>query len=109
MTTFHTELQQKWHQYSLVEQMANIGAEVGRSINWRKKNNKVQSLNAFYRSLELVDFTIADKKNIDRLSEIVRMREILVDYFVCNNDYNSTDVLWEKYFSFFNLAARRDC
>lgn len=106
MNTFHTDLSHSWNSYSLYEQMANIGAEVGRSINWKNKGNAKMSTNAFYRSLELIDFTIADPKNMQRLSEIVRMREILVDYLYGENTYHSTDESWNKYFSYFNLAAR---
>lgn len=107
MNIFHTEIKERWRTYSVFEQMANIGAEVGRTINWRKKNNQTMSLNAFYRALELIDFSIDDPKNKDSLKEILRVREVLADYFVGDNIYRSTDVVWEKYFYYFNLAARK--
>ena|SRR3989339_1161038 len=106
MNTFHKGLNKVWKSYSIFEQMANIGAEVGRSINWKKKNNTQMSTNAFYRALELIDFTVADSKNLNRLSEILKMREILVDYFMGDNIYHSTEDQWNKYFYQFNLAAR---
>ncbi len=53
MNTFHINLQHRWKDLSINEQMANIGAEVGRSINWKKKGNLEMSMNAFYRTLEL--------------------------------------------------------
>ncbi|KKP66771.1 MAG: hypothetical protein UR68_C0033G0005 [Candidatus Roizmanbacteria bacterium GW2011_GWA2_35_19] len=106
MKLFHTDITSKWSNLTIFEQMANIGAEVGRSINWRKKNNSEISKNAFYRALELVDFTIADKKNMNSLGEICRMREVLVDYFTGDNIYHSKDNDWEKYFYHFNFAAR---
>lgn len=106
MNTFHTDLKKDWSSYSIFEQMANIGAEIGRSINWKKKNNNQMSTNAFYRALELIDFTVADSKNIYRLSEILRMREILVDYTIGKNIYHSSEENWNKYFYYFNLAAR---
>jgi len=34
------------------------------------------------------------------------MREVLVDYFVGENIYHSTEKDWEKYFYYFNFAAR---
>lgn len=64
------------------------------------------SLNAFYRALELIDFTIEDSKNINRLSEILRMREILVDFSIGENIYHSSQDEWNKYFYRYNLAAR---
>ena len=106
MNIFHTDLQERWKSFSIFEQMANIGAEVGRTINWKKKNNKEMCKNAFYRSLELIDFTIEDSKNRNRLKEITRMREMLVDYFAGDNIYHSTDEAWNKYFYYFNYAAR---
>ena len=108
MNIFHTNLADRWHTLSIFEQMANIGAEVGRAISWQNKKNKKMSKNAFYRALELVDFTVNDSKNTKSLKEILRMRELMVDYFVGCNEYNSTDEQWEKYFYPFNFAARNN-
>jgi hypothetical protein len=106
MNIFHKKLKDRWCNFSLTEQLANIGSEVGRAISWRNKNNNKMSRNALYRALELIDFTVEDKKNINSLKEILRMREILVDYFMGKNIYKSTDQDWEKYFYYFNLASR---
>ena len=106
MNLFHTDLVSRWSEFSIFEQMANIGAEVGRSINWRKKGNQTISKNALYRALELIDFTIDDPKNKKSLKEILRVREFLVDYFMGDNIYQSTDQGWEKYFYNFTFAAR---
>lgn len=61
--------------------MANIGSEVGRMISWRGKNANY-SAKAFERALELLDLTIVDSKNRPHLKELVRLREVLADYFV---------------------------
>lgn len=106
MNLFHKNLAKRWKQFSTIEQMANIGAEVGRALSWRKKNNQEMSKNAFYRALELLDFTMNDKKNRSSLKEICRVRELLVDYFAGDNIYQSTDEGWNKYFYYFNFAAR---
>ncbi len=108
MNIFHTDIADRWSNFSIFEQMANIGAEVGRSINWKKKGNQGMSKNAFYRALELIDFTIADGKNNNSLKEILRMRELLVDYILGENIYCSTDEAWNKYFFYYNLAARKN-
>ena len=96
----------RWQKLTFYEQMANIGAEVGRTINWRKKNNHQYSQKAFERALELVDLTLRDKKNKKRLKELVSLKEVLVDYFLGDNIYSSSDELWDKYFYPFNHAAR---
>ena len=107
MTVQHKELAAgRWFELSLMEQLANVGSEVERKISWRKKNNFEYSRLAFERALELLDLTVSDAKNIHRLREILRAREALTDYFVCDNSYNSNDEQWKKYFFEFNYAAR---
>jgi len=108
MNYFHKEIINNWKKYSIFEQMANIGAEVGRAINWKKKNNSKMSMNAFYRALELIDLTIDDKKNKNSLKEILRVREILADYLVGDNIYQSNEKYWQKYFYPFNLVTRKN-
>ena len=56
--------------------------------------------------LALHGFTVADEKNKNRLSEILRMRELLVDYSLGGNIYHSSAEGWNKYFYYYNLAAR---
>ena len=89
-----------------MEQLANVGSEVYRTINWRNKDNLDYSNKAFERALELLDFTITDPKNRSRLKELTRVRECLVDYFMYDNIYGSSDEKWEKYFYAFAYAAR---
>jgi len=95
----------KWQKLSLIEQMANVGSEILRTISWRNKNRKYSRL-AFERALELLNLTLADSKNKKRLKEIARAREMLADYFVFDNEYSSTEKFWQKYFLAFNWAAR---
>ena len=102
---FHKELtREKWQSLSFFEQMANIGAEVGRTINWRVKDIEM-SKSAFFRGLELLDLTIEDSKNKSKLKELCRLKEILTDYLYFNNIYNSTDESFNNYFYAFNYAA----
>jgi len=95
----------RWFKFSLVEQLANVGSDVERTIRWKKKGEPEYSQKAFERSLELLDLTIADPKNKKRLKEIVRVREALVDHFMYDNVYATTAELWQKYFIAFNYAA----
>jgi hypothetical protein len=96
----------RWQQLTFLEQMANIGSEVARTINWRKKNNTAYSNLAFDRALELLDLTIAAAQKASQLRELLRVREALVDYFVFDNTYQSNDKAWQDYFLAFNYAAR---
>ncbi len=95
-----------WFTFSLFEQLANVGIDIERTIQWKAKNNLDYSQKAFERALELLDLTIADPKNKGaRLKELVRVREALVDHFVYDNEYATTDESWQKYFFDFNYAA----
>jgi len=85
--------------------MANIGAEIGRAINWKNKDKKM-SRACFERGLELLDFTIEDPKNKKRLRELLRVRETLSDYFMFDNIYGSSDEKWNNYFYPFNYVCR---
>jgi hypothetical protein len=106
MSIFHKNLtKEKWQSLPFFEQMANIGAEVGRSINWKTKDKKMSKL-AFERGLELLDLTIEDKKNSkSALNELCRLREVLADYFYFDNMYGSTDENWQNYFYGFNYMV----
>lgn len=107
MNIQHKELAAgKWNTLSLMEQMANVGSEVERTISWQKKKNQAYSELAFVRALELLDLTVADRKNVYRLKELLRVRESLADFFFFGNSYHSTAEQWQKYFLAFNYAAR---
>jgi len=110
MTYQHRTLAEgRWGNLSLAEQMANIGSEVERAINWRKKDNAAYSQKAFERALELLDLTLDSEKGFPRLREIARVREVLVDYFAGDNQFKSTEKSWKRYFFNFNYAVRRYC
>lgn len=96
----------KWFELSLVEQLANVGSEVERAINWKNKDNRQYSQMAFQRALELLSLTIDDPKNKSRLKEPTRLYELLVDYFAGDNSFGSSDELWHNYFFAFAYAAR---
>ena len=96
----------RWNELSFVEQMANVGSEVERCISWKKKQNTAYCSQAFERALELLDLTIAAPKKKTYLKELTRLREMLVDYFVFDNSYHSTEKSWHAYFYAFTFAAR---
>ena len=104
--TIHKELAAgRWLELSLMEQLANVGTDIERTIRWKQKGNSEYSRQAFERALDLLSLTIADPKNRKRLKEIGRTREVLIDYFLYDNEYGSTDELWHKYFFSFNYTA----
>jgi hypothetical protein len=98
----------RWSQLSFIEQMANIGSEVERALNWRIKKNADYAQKAFERALELIDLTLDNDKNYSHLKEIARMREGLVDYFFGENRFISSEDSWKRYFLPFAYASRRN-
>lgn len=97
----------RWSELSFFEQMANVGSEVERTIKWKNRDSEYARL-AFERALELLDLTIGGAKDLPRLKELVRVRELLTDYFEFDNIYGSSDEKWQKYFYSFNFAARNN-
>ena len=103
---FHKDLtKEKWFGMDFFSQMANIGAEVGRTINWQKKDANLSQASLF-RAIELLDLTIEDKKNKTKLKELCRLREIIADYFCFDNIYKSTAENLNNYFYNFNYATQ---
>jgi hypothetical protein len=107
MSVQHKEMEAgRWQAMTLMEQLANVGSEVSRALNWRAKENADYSMRAFERALELLDLTIACPAHRRRLKEIVRMREVIADFFVGDNKYGSTSELLNKQFLAYAVAAR---
>jgi len=136
----------RWEQLSFLEQMANIGSEVERALNWKTKKNNAYCVLAVERALELLDLTTEGINPFDKprtkaqgllrvdtesgnccprpkgrgleaaerikisshLKELFRLREAIADYFLGENLFGSSDVLWRKYFFQFSFAARKN-
>lgn len=94
-----------WEKKSYLEQMANIGSEVYRAVSWKEKNKEYSDM-AFVRSLELFDLTKNSKLTASQYRELTRMREMWVDYFKYDNEYNSTGESICKYFTYLTIAFK---
>ena len=99
----------KWYEMTLPEQLGNVGSDVDRIISWRKKENEEYATEAFYRTLDLLDLTISDKRwHGPKLRELCRVREVLCDSFFGGELYNTPLEYFSKYFFEFALIARKD-
>lgn len=98
----------RWSRMPLVEQMANIGSEVERALNWQAKDRPDYSKQAAERALELFDLSLESGKKFAQLKEVARLREVVVDYFYGANEYRSTEASLKRYFLHFAYAARRN-
>ncbi|HYB69711.1 MAG TPA: hypothetical protein VEH80_03520 [Candidatus Bathyarchaeia archaeon] len=95
----------RWARLTLVEQLANVGSEVGRIRRWRGREPRLAD-GAFERALELLDLTLADGRWRGRLREIARARELLCAAVSGSGDYGTTLEDLDRYFLAFAFAAR---
>ena len=101
----HKELASgRWVQFTLAEQLGNIGSEINRAIN--AKGNKNRFDGAILRAFELFDLTIQDPRWKSRLKELTRARDVLRDALLGGHEYGSTLEDLNKYFYYFALSAR---
>jgi hypothetical protein len=99
----------RWQTLTLVEQLGNIGSEVGRAISARERDDPQRLAGALERALDLFDLTLDDPRwNVHRLREIARAREVTCDFLVGENEYGSTAASLDAYYLQFAMAARRD-
>ena len=95
-----------WQRRSLVDQLANVGSEVGRVRKWQGRNPELCE-RAFVRALELLDLTIADPRWTGRRKELTRVRTFLCDAMDGGKEHGSTLQDLDRYFLAFAVAARR--
>lgn len=81
----------RWQELSFAEQIGHIGSEIERAINWKKKEDAAYSQMACEGALELLYLTIDDPRYRRRLRELVGLKEVLLDRFMGENQYRSTD------------------
>ena len=107
MNVVHKELNaSRWHTMTLMEQMGNVGSEVSRALRARSHQNTARERAALDRFLELIDLTIADPRVQARRKELCRVREVVCDFFLGENEYGSTPESLNRYFLPFAEAAR---
>ena len=100
----------RWGAMPLMEQMANIGSEVGRTRKWLGKDKPQLAESAVCRGLDLVDATIRfGRSNMASraclLEELCRARELFSNSFI-KRDFDTLAYL-EKYFGQFASAIKR--
>ena len=98
----------RWWSLSLFDQLGNVGSEISRAIGWTTRNPDVAQ-RALHRALELLDLTLDDprhRRSPARLREILRTREVVVDFFAGSNEYGSSADGIQRYFDAYARAAR---
>ncbi|MDO8473959.1 MAG: hypothetical protein Q7S62_00165 [bacterium] len=95
-----------WARFSLEEQMANIGSEIGRATKWQDENTSLFR-GAVERALELFDLTLDDPRWKGKNNEIALAKEVFCDAVLGGKEYKESLPALEKYFLPFAFAARR--
>lgn len=91
----------KWLSLPLLEQLGNIGSEVGRSMNAIRRGDEEALQGAFRRGLDLID-TSAGALPFARRRELLRAREL----FATSYEARQADTQLEAYFMQYAIAAR---
>ena len=91
----------RWFEMGIGEQISNIGSEVNRAIKYKNKNEDEKKKRFYEKAVELLELTCADPKNKFRLGELHFCIEELTDYFIGENQYNTTDEMLMKYYDAF--------
>lgn len=97
-----------WAQLDIYNQMGNIGSEVGRAINWCRREKPDRMNKAIDRALVLFDATIEvlARQRSPRLKEVLRAREEFLRLFFDDRFDEDADAI-ERYFMFFAVTARK--
>jgi len=96
--------EEKWHKLSLIEQLGNIGSEVGRAAKWQGKDEN-SFWGAVSRAMELFSLTQNDLRWSRQRKEIDRAREVFADAVLGGREYRSDLRNLEKYFMPFAIRA----
>ncbi len=99
-----------WWKMSAVEQLGNIGSEVGRSIAAKMENDASKFEGATLRMFELFDLAMADRRwrGKPALKEICRAREVTSDFLFGKNEYGETGESLERYFLAYGIMANEE-
>lgn len=92
---------ERWYQLSVQQQISNIGSEVHRAIRFKNKDDKKKTLGFVNVALEFLSLTQSDPKNRNRIQEFGFCREELIDYFIGENIYQTTEEMLIKYYDAF--------
>ena len=108
MTSYRVDYEH-WASLSILQQMGNIGSEVGRAIQAQRAGKPKRVEGAIDRALDLFDATIqvlAEQRS-PRLKEVLRARGEFLRLFYDGTFDEDADAI-DRYFRWFALAARAE-
>ena len=100
-----TVSEERWQKMTILEQLGNIGSEVGRAAKWQGKDEN-SFWGAVTRALDLFELIQRDSRWSSRRSELDRAKEVFTDAVLGGKEYKSNLKDLEKYFMLFALTAQ---
>lgn len=98
-----------WERMTPLEQMGNLGTEVGRAARAKESGDDERCRGAFHRALELFELTIVDERwRGPRRRELCLVRELFIDFIAGDNELGESAASLDRYFLPFAVAARRE-
>lgn len=103
----HDEGALRWHERTIVEQLAHVGSEVERTLRARAAGQQMRFDHALSRALQLFDLTAADPRwRGHRRREILRAREEFCRLLFEEEAVPGSEDGLRRYFLAFAVAAR---
>lgn len=106
MSSYHID-RSRWRRLTLIEQMANIGSEVDRTITAIQRGDRDRSQHALVRALDLFDATVEQliTQHSYRVKEVLRAKE---DFLTAISEHENTAHMnaVDRYFLQYGIAAR---
>ena len=82
-------------------QISNVGSEVNRAIKYKSKGETEKAERFMNKAIQLLELSKQDPKNRHRRQEFECAIEELIDYFIGNNIYQTTDEVLLRYYDAF--------
>ncbi len=95
----------RWRNKTFYEQMGNIASELSRAVKFKEQQDFGHMNSSLWRTLEMIDLTIDDKRNISRSRELCRFKEVLSDWYCRTGEYRVKPESLKSYALNFALLA----
>lgn len=83
----------KWQKMPFYQKIGNIASEVKRASNCYGNGDKKNMQLSLERAMELIDLSVLGKIKLENLKELLRLREVLADYYNDKHGYKND---WEQ-------------
>jgi len=88
---------ERWHRFSLAQQLGNIGSEITRARIAQEKGQEQSRQEALLRAIDLVNASLQDSRWTSRRRELARFQEVLGDWYAGTNVYSVDIDYLEEY------------